>query len=83
MALLDNMKIGPRLQLDLILASCEESRIIRILYENENLRSLLNEEEVLKKKMYQLLIVFDKNYLIEIFNRIVISSDKGKKLNVY
>jgi len=81
-----SMQINGKGVMHLLLETGDEERIVRVVRE-ANLNYLLDPEELVKRKLFQTLILFDKNELINVLNMDVFRDDKkeGKsiKSNVY
>lgn len=66
--ILHSMSLTKRGMLYLLLETGEEERLIKIANENSNIIDNLHENQVLIRKQYKLLILFDSMHLINIFN---------------
>ena len=70
MSIFKELKIPIKFILRFLLDSKDEERLVRIANDFDGLKEILleKEEEVLRRRQYKLLILFDSKHLIDIFN---------------
>jgi hypothetical protein len=80
MQILKHQHIKEKQTVEMLLETEEEDRIIRILREYAELVAYLDKDTVLQKRLFKLIILFDKNYIINIMNE---KLSKDSKTKVY
>ena len=83
LSLMQNLGLSTATILELLIDQKVEDKIIRVSQEVPEFSASLTKEIVLEKRLYKLLILFDKMVLIEILNEPVMHPETRKEVTLY